>query len=1075
MSKQILLFVLLAGAATAGLFALAGPWSKPAVKEEVADRGTAPAPQVPLADDTKPGITLPGPGGKITQMEGVFVQAPPEYFVWEDPDNPGDTIEISSYYAWAMRAEAVEPLTRGEGDLMGALCRKVVFEAYRKPRTHVEALALARQDRGAQAALLHRRIEGEEARVFGRMVPQLLPGKSKDPKMRLGRDSEIQFSKNLTIIDADEGLEITGDEITAFPKLGTATGKKRFVMRHAAFVITGNGIKLHRITEGRALAEIGKDATLELLEDPRAADGKAILGSNEFRKARVNAEGGAIIRRDELATGERLRIEMFDHVHLEQEGGRSLDGDRVTMIAVRDVDPRARTRARSGGWRLRRLEADGGVRLKETEHKEDGRTTLFKADTERLTHDVPASGVPTTLLEGKTLLSFEGDIPLDGRERKGGLIRIMCHDRLWIGPLGDRAAPPNIPADALRRVLLEGGARIERHGLGAAVEEDVLEGDEVELVFFTEPVTGERKADALAGRSEMGRVTALEFTARGHVRLGGTRINGSTDLLVAKDLAGTRPKLSAIGKGTKLRFPEMRTNQRLVGRDKPATESTPGAATPKDEPRGAWQLRRLAAQGQVDIATSLGGPSLGVRTHMTGTRISYDDLSNLARLDGTAGNPARITADSMGSEPNTIRAQSLSMDRGRGRIVASGAVRGALWAARGGFDTGSMRGAIRRADPAPANVLEIVTDQRIDVDLVRTDPRGGVQLDSEQIVSIHGPLVAELRSEHMLIDRLRAERLDLALVLASKPRDGGGGFQLPGAKAVGSSRAGSGAAPQLAPDKLMRVEIDAAEVTVELSAGVTRRIVAAGGVRLGSDMGEATGSRIVYDGRARTVDVAGDTTRRAEVWIASEGGQRNEVTAQRFLLQLGEKSIERIQAEPRANERVVARLFSRDKTQTNELESYDIWAAGGVDIQRDALRATQVVVDRRVSKDGGRTWSAPARLWSPLLRVVGSNLLDGSSDSGRPRDVSQVIAEGPGTIIATGQGSDLVQIWGQQIVLDVKAETARVTGSPTEPVRLQKGQDGSELDGMYPEATINLKTGLPSVRGAKIVLRPGDK
>lgn len=1080
--KQLLLGLVLASAAVGALWFVTASWAPPEAERPPVTPPTTEAPVVELPAESR--IPLPGQtNSAINAVQGVFVQAPPEFLVWRDPDNPSDPVEIPSYYTWTLRAESVEPLTRTDGDRIGALCRNVVFDTFREPRTNVEALALARQDRGAQDAVLHRRIEAAEARVFGRMVPQLLQDQSARAKLRITRDSEIRFSKNLKVFDADERLTITGEEITAYPKLGTASGKKDFVLKHAAFIITGRGIELNQIDEGRALAEILEKASLQMLEDPRRAQGGSILGvaGQGFRRASVTAEGRAIIRRDEMAAGDRLRIEMFDYVHLEQEGGRSLDAKRLTVEAIQDVDPLARTRARSGGWRLRKLEADGDVLLRETRERDGGRSTLLTARTDHLTHDVPAAGAPTTLFEGNTSLTFEGDVPLDGRRKQDGLIRASSRDRIWIGPVADRAPPEGIDADSLRRVLLIGDARLERHDRGSGTpEEDILEGDEVELVFFADPLTNEQGARRAALASGLDRVTALEFTAKGHVRLGGTRVNGSTDLLVASDLASPKVKISAVGRGTRLSFPEIRTNQRLVGRDEAPAARAPAGGLPgasADSARGSWHVRRLTAEGNVDVTTSLGGPALGLETHMTGIRLTYEELSNLARLEGGAGNPARIEADSLGTQPNTIEAQTLSLDRRRGLVTAKGGVRGALWTERKGLNAESVRGAFRRGTPAPPSVLEIVTDDRIDIGIVRSGPQGGVQLDTEQTVEIHGPLTAELRSDRMLIDRLRADRLDIALVLASSAPDSDGPRTptLPGLRKAPEQRV-ERAPSSIRADQLMRMEVDAGEITADVSEGTAKRIEAFGGVKLSSEMGEVTGKRIIYDGRARTVDVVGEGARGAEAWFATEQGMRNMVAAQRFVLTLNENGTDRIQAQPAPGGRVVARLFqtaAADAQGRTQLEGYAIWSKGPIDMRPSAVTAAGVVVDRRISKDGGATWSPPAQLWSPTLRVVGRDLLRAGNEnlSRGQSNVQRVIAEGENTTIQTGTGANLLRVKGHRVELDVEAEKAVITGAPGKPVRSTKGEGQSEVDGVWTEATIDLKTGLPSFRGPKIILR----
>ncbi len=1093
--RQTLLFVVLCTASVTALVIGAGKWEAPATHGRPSGAPTPPT----KADDVEE-ISIPS-GLNVSGAENLFVEAPPEPIEFEDPEHPGYRIRIPYFVAWKFHANSLLPTAKStEGDEVGVLCRDVTLQMFRRPKTHDEALALKKGDR---KPVLVRIFKAKEARVHGRIASQLREKEGSRPRVDADRNSLVHLTKDVFIDDIEEGLEITGSRVKVWPKLGKATGTGTFEVEHEAFVITGTGMKLEKLDSGRTLIEIMEQPNLrlvnELQADSRAGDLFQVQ-EGEFREATIRSTGRALIRRDDSGPQEQLNIDMRGDVRMNQEGGRSLDADRLTVLALKEDAPDAPTEARSKGWRLRRLTADGHVNLKFLDETDPKAAKLFGATTDHLTHRVPTAGVPTTLMEGPTRITFEGDVPIDGGARKNGVVHAYARERVWIGPVSGYEPPPGVKVESLRRVILEQEASVKRFGATAKNNEyDELEGDRIEVVFVTTEALalGPKKTETPAGpvKQERGGVQALEFLATGNVRLGGSRVEGRMDSLRALNLHGATPLLVTKGERTWLRFSGIGENQRLLGANEqapatpgplaaPSTPKTPGVTAQK-RVKPTWRLRRLQATGEVDVTTSLGGPSLGMPLHVMGDQITYDALRGLAELDGGAGRVAQIHAEARGGQRNELKARHLSFDRNAALVHAKGAVRADLWTPKSGTRSGGLRDSFKSAPKKKATALEIRTDAPIQVHFVRKPGATGVQEGAEQRIDIDGPLSASLQSDDDTIDRLRANRLDVALVLSSEP----GARRRPARPTTPASRApthpapksGRGAAPRPAPaPALTKVSLEAREVTTTLVDGAADVFTATGKVLLQNEMGRIQAERLVYRARDRSADVTGTAREQARAHFKDKAGLPNHVSADHFAMRWGEEGLERITAAGSESRPVLATLLDAGSKNSapglqatprapGELQRFKIRSHGRLVLEATNVTAYDVWITQQRSRDRGRTWTRPAHIYAQRMIVRGRGLL-GSGETPRSvesLDAEQVDLAGKETYFTTVGKDGKAEIWGHTFHFDVAGELLTLRGRKDKPVRFTQG---TKVDMYYRSAGWNLRTGLPVLEGHRAVL-----
>ncbi len=1061
--KRVLTFLLLAAVGIGVLLWKAGDWN--GISPEESDSGStterARAPRTAVTGDS--GVPVPDAGvtfGKGRQLE---LASDAEFFTWSDPEAPDDIVEIPNFIRYEFKTADFEPLSRDDADRLGVLCHDVVLKTYRNPRTRAEALAVKQGRPGARKRLLSRVFTASEARAYGRLAERI---GGADDEMDLSNDSKIHLTGNVEVEDLDEDVVITGSDLTVMPKIESASGEGRFELVHDGFTITGDGLELDKLAGDRTRIKIKQSPIFDLKRDVRDKQDRSVLGFEEgaFRPSSIRAEGHAIVMRDDFGNQSQLEIEFQRHVRAEQEGGRSLHAHRMVMVARKPREERAKEK----GWHVDEVRAtaikNGKVRLEYADQSNKG-TSLLSVSASRLKHVMPKNGRSTTLLEGGTVFVFREVPPGGVDDRSNGMVHVSCRRRAWIGPYREGPVPEGLKRDELQRISLVGDARIERHGSVRRSFQDVISGDEIEFIFMSasDPFTSRPTRANRTDGEEPGGLIAVAFTALGNVNVSGTRVNGTTERLVARALHTERPWVIASGQATRFRFTDIRNDQRLLG-GQPAVQAD-GATAPAASTKGEWKLRYLRARQDVIVQTSLGGPSFGIPARVTGEALDYDDQTGLAQVTGTPVAPAFLSAEAANGKPNTIHAHTLSLRRGTGQVTANGNVRSVIFVtSKRGQGPSGMRAAMRSAPPKEAAALEIETDHEIDIRMVRTPTAMRAQEDAEQIITINGPLTAELRANDLTVDRMRARSMKLSMVLASPeaaqaaPTTARAGF--------GHTVRGNEPTRTIPAAEMTEVEIDAAEITANVLTDGKRVFEAFGGVELRTEMGRVLGQRMVFDESAREVRVTGSDQHKAEAWYGTSEA-RNHVVSEQFVLLLGDHGGERLVARGKADDPVVARLYRKNPETPGRTEHYFVTCWAKITILPERLDAEDVRVIRTITGQGADT-QARLRLYAKRLRVTGRHFL-----SAEETDVRRVVASGKDTYFGSGSGiKDDTRVWGSRFDLDVPRQEATITGTPDEDVVFQHKD---EVHSEQSTVTIDLATGLPKNWRAGRVIRKKPK
>ncbi|MFM8980465.1 MAG: hypothetical protein ACKOSS_08390 [Planctomycetia bacterium] len=899
------------------------------------------------------------------------------------------------------------------------------------------------------------------------------------------------------------GVVARGEEIAFEPQTGVSRGRGPFTVEHAAWSLRGEGFSLLPEAGGErpGLAssfrvELESRVFLAVDEDVLGAGGSPLgngagLGSADFRPARVFAGRAAVVR-DARAPGGSLVIALEKGVRALQQGGRRLQAERL-VLELEQAAPAGALAATApaatapvpaaaseglGRWRLAHLRGEGNPLTIEVPDLaapgEPARAALLS--TLRLRHEPGLAGAgPTTTLEGPSELVLEGDVAFAGERAPGARMRASARERMLLGP-----APAQAPGGLQgRRIELRGLARLERLPSAGLPGSDLLEADLFSLEL--RPVLPE---EGLAARELPTRVAAL-----GHVRLGGTRMEGETERLVVEGLDTLAPRVSVEGVGTRLSLVGFGSGQRLLGADEPLQDGAGAEAGAADSARRgrAWVLDRLEARGPVAAQTRLGGPTAGVAAWVEGDWVGYERLSERALLLGSPTAPATIHVAAAGSEQHALRAPRIAFERARGRLRAEEGVRAEVWLAG---EAGDVR-ATALAGEAPArgalSRLDLRTDGRIEVDLRVARPGGEPAPEQPQVLRVLSPFTAELRAPPpQAIDRLQAARLDAVLALreaaapaasapvarvarppagstgpsrAARPAPGGGTRTASGARAATSAPA-------------QRWALDTRALQLDLDAGELGALLAEGGV--------------VIDSPALRLEASSLSFSRALGVVAVEGGQglvsarlgpalaqSGQVQARALRVGLDEGGPRWVQAAGPMQAVLVRPAPEGEDLQREERYEFD--CPGDVRITDGQLLAERGPswVRRSSRPAPGAPWADPADIWADRLEARGLGLLSGGAAgaSAAGRGVQALLASGPATTFRTGAGADLVEMWCTRIDVDLLRGRAEISGAADRDVVLHvAGRFDSELK----RAAFDFRTGtLEDLEAGRAVLRRG--
>jgi hypothetical protein len=1054
--RRLLFFLLFASLGVGGLLRLGGGLTTSRPETSTPDLVVLPPP----SKDAPPELALNADGSLPVRTTGgrdVLVHSATETLVFDDPGS-GARREIRGWFTWRFRCARFSPLPATGGSAQGVRCEDVVLELFRAPRTLAEAEA---RMAGQLEAVLHQRIRADEAVAIGTLAGQLrrTEGIVED---EVAARNVIHLSGRVELEDLEQWVQVHGDDLTVHPNQGRIEGKGPFRVEHEALTMTGEGLEMDQVERGWSRVRVLRRPRLTVHGDLKDAQGRPVFsfGDGEMRPTEIVSDDEAILIRETARRETRLRLQFPRGVRAEQSGGRFLEAGRLELLAIREGPPRARSEDHGGGWVLRELHGDKGVSIDYRDATADGRTYLASIQAADLLHLVPPSGAARTELTGQPRIVVRGSLPLGSLAREGDRLLASATDKAWIEPLEASQADPVHEGDALRRIVLQGHARVERHNPTAGVREDTLQAERIEFTLRERPAS-----PGIASRT-----TVTTIVADGDVRLGSEALEGSTPRFVAEALDTARPRLSASGNGTVVTLPLLREDQGLLGAE-PRRSTAPAPGQPDGESPPRWTVRRLVAAGEVGIQTQVGGASVGLPTWVDAHEAIYEEPALTARLNGRPGAPARIRSRAGPDHVHEIEAMAFVLDRAAGRIAAERGVRAVVWVTE--EDGGTAMGGLGTArDVRPVRSLTLRTDARIDLALARDPDVWRLDVEQEQHLRIDGPVTAELRSAAMVVDQLRARTLDITLAratpAAAEPRVAAPAAPFARLLDPAARPAAPASAPPrtTAPVRRTRVDVVAGDVQVQFTDGEVEWLDASGGVDLTSTMGRVAGERLRYAAAGQRVDIASGPQRPAAAWLG-DSEARTEIEAARLGLVWVDGEARRADATAPEGATARIRLYRRDRKRPERLERYVIQYRGTIELEPTWLRAHDVVVQRVTTNTTTGVADPPALLIADHLEVTGRQLL-----SRAPVEVDRMVATGARTFFQAGHERNPVRVWGTRFDFDVPAAQATLTGAPPRGVTIQR--DDMESD--HERVVIDLKDGLPLfLDGSSIIWRPSTR
>ncbi len=1064
--RRFLLVLLLNTAAMGILFVVVGGVRGP--------NAARPQPEVEETTPDRRGEERIVPPGNIPLAihgaQGVWLPTDPESVTVTDRTT-GESVVVPDFERYTFQAEESRPMEAGRSSRQAAQAMEVEVRVYREPRTLEEARDLLGGGPEAKQKLLKWIIDAPVAEAEflqeGLSVMERRERASAD-------EATVLLSGGVKIRDVEEDLIVEGKEIELEPGRGMARGHGIFVVRHPSFTLTGEDLELSR-NEHVERVIVKRDAYVQILHELKDANGKPLLeiGNDSFRPGWVRAEGGARIVREKAFGRERLQIVLEHVVHAEQEGGRSLDAERVTVVAWRSLGKEG-----SRDWKLQRFEADGGAVLQYPQENDDGTPLLVLLRGERLVHDIADDGTATTLLEGRPHVDLRGDVRLEGYggDANLGLLSATASDQAWVGLPDAGEVPPGQDPARYLKLVLHGGARLDRRDAGVDRDWDRIEGDQLTMLLRRLEAPNDQTAKPNPMGRPTDRLVACSFDLYGDVTLSGTRISGTTEHLFAERLDTTSPILVAEGPNTDFHFHGIRSGERLIGGHREpapspsaASDGAPAAARPERE----WILERLRALGRIDLRTSLGGPTVGLPALIEGYRLAYDRVTDRARLQGGQDAPALAAVGDPTQPRHQVTARTMVLERKVGIVRAEGAVQGRIYVAGGGQPTSGLEAlGLGEPDVGAPTEFRVATNGRIEIRGLLAEARQGLRLDADQVIHIEGGVLAQLispNSEDDAIDQIRADTVEVALRRIE--RSTAATVSAPLARAAVRAPTGRSASPLPTPggkEKRVRWDVEAEVLSARVGDEGLQSVEALEGAVLRSDDGEIRGRRIAYDARLKEAVVQGSPETQAQA-IFGQTRDRNEVWSPSMTLRLGPGGATSLQAVGPASAVLLRRSSGESGPRWERFRA--LCAAPVVVTPTDLQSEGAVEVLREVRKAPGAGWDSPSHLWADRLFVQGANLL-----SGHGADIRRVVASGPNTHLEMGSGDSLIRLWGQRLDLDVPTSLATLTGTPDRKLRVILGpRDAPRADSEHRKIVVDLKTGrITDMRPVPLILKGGE-
>jgi hypothetical protein len=325
-----------------------------------------------------------------------------------------------------------------------------------------------------------------------------------------------------------------------------------------------------------------------------------------------------------------------------------------------------------------------------------------------------------------------------------------------------------------------------------------------------------------------------------------------------------------------------------------------------------------------------------------------------------------------------------------------------------------------------------------------------------------------MRSGDGVADRLRADRLELAMVLRT-PEDARSSPTSPLSRSGGSSSGGTREARAPArPAALEPWDLVAREMTARLAGGQLSSFEATGDVALDGPQGEVRGERLVVDARLRRVTVDARANGRTEAAFGKPG-ERSRVAAPRIEMRWDDRGASEVAARAPAS----AVLLRPDPARPGRMERYLVATRGDLLVDRTRLSSEGWVEVKREVRDGrAGTWGDAWSLWTERLTGSGKDLLSREGSS-----FERLGAEGPRTTFVAGAGKQATSVWGDRFDADLVRRELTVTGREERPVVLRRGPpEDPAIQAEYEKIVLDLESRDFRVLGEpRFVLRRDDR
>lgn len=691
--RRVVLFLVLAGLGWVVLVRFAGGMAGPRRTEE----GT------PVALRTTPTEAVAGPGTTVNvdamplgasrprdpprvdlAPMGAFVTSVTKSFRWVDPVT-AETIDLPHYVTLSLRMDGPTPEPSPTQGVPWFRWRGVNVVAYREPstlsRSEVNALLA---DPATRRNLVLYDLDADEGSA--NINPQAVAegGKPLPPRfvLRLTKDVRVHVvpddvrlrAANVVVDQAAEALEGAGDVLASGP----------------GFTASGTGLRVDKRT-GRV--EILRNVTYRAEQrttDRAARPGATPLGGVTQPRL-VRSRGPFLLVRHDTPSGKSTYESVLtEDVEVETADGGRLTAQRVVLEAVPDDDARSETPARaeaplSAGarrYRLRSLVAETLVRIRSEEGAGASARTVA-VETDRLTARADDPTRPSAVLEGRTVLTYHGTLPVPGGAERLGTVTARCRDRLTYGPApkGSETRPDDVVVELVGAVEVEGAAL-------PGESSQRLTADRLRWILRpADPVSALPRAGATPAARPGHDLVAVAFHASGdEVRILGPLVSGRAREIEASGL--DRPdgwRLSLLGPDA-----HIEVDERAAPAGTDPRGATQGPAS-SDAARRAWVVDDVDASGGVRGALAPRPDDAPVRFEAATLR--YRETEGGELRGGPRGNARLLYAARAGQEQQLeAPLVGFSLGEAASRLWTRGGTSAVVWTSPPPDDGGGRPG-----------------------------------------------------------------------------------------------------------------------------------------------------------------------------------------------------------------------------------------------------------------------------------------------------------------------------------------------------------------------------------------------